>query len=445
MLRLLALILALLPALASATGDEFLTLPEYRKGLKELRGYFVKRGEDPTVADRYVANLVAAFPVALGERIPVTRSVFDSFLKYQAAWARKTRDSKNPNVTPDERRHEVERAKDLKAAFKAAAEAKSPRFYQAFQAAVKDVRTLRHKNGAGYTGTSDIFFSDQVDDAYTHIDAGDEALDKGDTATAIKEAEAALAINPGNADAHVLRAGAMYARRNIPAAVADAQSALILDPVNLQAQAILSLTADNPNAASAVPDASTGDDGRVSATPGVGRMLSDDLSVRAMDTAQSDPRGSLGQLGRAMALDPKNASASGWYATIANRAGDYAAALGSTARGLKNDPNDALAYYNKAYAMAGTGDRDGMLDALKQAARIDPVYRSESDRAEALNTQQALDTLFGLAAKAHQPAVPQPRHRSEFSLMMMTGFIASFLLVSGVTLYFRSSPRPTVS
>ncbi len=444
MIRLIALVLSLLPALASAAGDEFLTLPEYRKGLKELRGYFVKRGEDPTVADRYVADLVSAFPVALGERIPVTRGVFDSFLKYQAAWARKTRDIKNPSVTPDERRHEAERAKDLKAAFKSAAEVKSPRFYQAFQAAVKDVRTLRQKNGAAYTGTSDIFFSDQVDYAYTHIDAGDEALDKGDTATAIKEAEAALAINPGNADAHVLRAGAHYERRNVPAAVADAQSALILDPVNLQAQVILSLTASNPSAAQTKMGASTGganlgEDGRASATPGVGRMLSDDLSVRAMDTAQTDPRGSMGQLGQAIALNPKNASASGWYATIANRSGDYLAALGSTERGIKNNPNDALAYYNKAYAMAGTGDRNGMLDALKQAARVDPTYRSESDRAETLNTRQALDTLFGLAAKERQPAVPQSRRRSDFSLMLMTGFIASFLLVGGAALFFRSN------
>ena len=122
MLRTLALGLALLPSFASAAGDgdQFLTLPEYRKGLKELHGYFVKRGEDPTIVDRYISDLESAFPVTtLGEPVPVTRNVFGIFLKYQSAWARKTRDSKNPDVTPAERQHEVERARELKAAFKA--------------------------------------------------------------------------------------------------------------------------------------------------------------------------------------------------------------------------------------------------------------------------------------------------------------------------------------
>lgn len=446
MLRLLTLSLALLPALASAAVDENLTLPEYRKGLKELHGYFVKRGEDPTVADRYIADLETAFPIALGERVPVTKTVFDSFLKYQAAWTRKTRDSKNPAVTPEERGHEVARAGELKAAFKANAETSSPRFYQAFQAAVKDVRSLKH----GYTGASAVFFSDQVDEAYTHVDAGDEALEKGDTAKALKEAADALAINPGNADALVLRAGALYETRDMAAAVADARAALILDPVNRQAQAILSLTQSNPAAAQTLADANkdaqaVGDDGRVSATPGVGRMLSEDLSVRALDTETSDPKGTLGRLGQAMALDPKNASASGWYATLANRAGDYSAALGSTERGLKNDPNDALAYFNKAYALAGTGDKEGMVDALRQAARIDPTYRTEADRAAALDTHQALDTLFGLAAKERHPAYPQPRRRGDSMLIAMTAFVAATFLMSGAVLYFRSGSRPVVS
>ena len=444
MLRLLALSLALLPSFASA---ENLTLPEYRKGLKELRGHFVKRGEDPTIADRYIADLESAFPVALGERVPVTKTVFDAFLKYQAAWTRKTRDSKNPAVTPAQLQHENERAKDLKAAFKARAEEESPRFYQAFQAAVKDVRSLRVKGG-NYTGASAIFFSDQVDDSYTHVDAGDEALEKGDAAKALKEADEALKINPGNADALVLRAGAHYERKALPEAIADAQSALILDPVNRQAQAILSLTQSNPNAAQAIAQANASsfiNDGRVSATPGVGRMLSEDLSVRAVGGAQSDPRDSLNQLGQAMALDPKNATASGWYATLANRQGEYNAALGTTERELKNDPNDALAYFNRAYALAGNGNKAGMVAALEQAAKIDPIYRTVADRAATLDTAGAMDAMFGLAAKERQPLVPKPRHRNEFSLMMMTGFIAAFLITSSVMLFFRSGPRPSVS
>ncbi len=466
MLKTLALLL--LPVFSLAADGENLTLPEYRKGLKELRGYFVKRGEDPTVADLYIADLESAFPVGLGERVPVTHDAFGAFLKYQAAWTRKTRDSKNPAVTPDELRHEVARARELKASFKATAETNSPRFYRAFQAAVKDVRSLKQKYAPGYMGTSAVFFSDQVDDSYTHVDAGDEALEKGDNATAIKEANGALGINPANADALVLKAAAEYDQQAVPAAVADAQAALILDPTNQQAQAILSLTS-TPRAtgqaaaslsamsAGLASEGRTGGRGDVggsapvagpvaSATPAVGKLLAVDLSVRAMNTAQSDPKASLGQLGQAMALDPKNATASGWYATIANRSGDYAGAEGAAARSLQSDPNDALAYYNKAYAMAGEGNRDGMVKALEQAAQIDPVYRTAATRAATLDTTQALDALFGIAANARQPTVPVARHHDkDFSLMMMTGFVAAFLIMSGVILFFKSGPRPSVS
>ncbi len=485
MLRILAVALLLLPAFAVAAGDDgaFMTLPEYRKGLKELRGYFVKRGEDETVANRYIADLETAFPVALGESVPVTKGVFGAFLRYQAAWTRKTRDSKNPAVTPVDLQHEVERARELKAAFKADAEAHSPRFYSAFQAAVKDVRSTRRRDGQGYTGTSNVFFSDQVDDSYTHVDAGDEALEKGDAATAIKEADAALAVNPGNADALVLKAGAEYDKQDVPAAIADAQSALILDPQNRQAQAILSLTATNPAAAKAVAEAANGgsaglaDDGRKtgqgrladsidngkavaaslnpfaasaalrlapSATPAVGKILAEDLNIRAVGIAASDPRGSMSQLGQAMALDPHNSSARGWYSTVANRVGEYSAALGSSQQGVEENPNDALAYYNKAYALAGTGDRAGMVDAMAQAARIDPSYAPAATQAAGMDPKQALDTLFGIPSQQRQPAVPQPRHHGEFALMLMTGFVASLLIVSGVSLYFQSTARPRV-
>ena len=136
--------------------------------------------------------------------------------------------------------------------------------------------------------------------------------------------------------------------------------------------------------------------------------------------------------------------ARGWYATIANRSGDYSAALGSAEQGVSNDPNDALAYFNKAYALAGNGDKDGMVDALKQAARIDPSYAQALEQVQASRAKDALDVLFGVAAKQRQPAVPLPRHRREFTLMMMTGFVAAFLIVSGCVLFFRSDARPAV-
>ncbi|MBI5245752.1 MAG: tetratricopeptide repeat protein [Elusimicrobia bacterium] len=473
MLRALALCLALLPARAG-DGDQLLTLPEYRRGLKELRGYFEKRGEDPRIAERYVADLEAAFPVNLGERVPVTREVFQAFLKYQAAWARKTRDGKNPHVAPGQHRHEVDRAVNLKAEFKAMAEAKSPQFYRAFQAAVRDVRGLRLHGGKTYAGASSVFFSDQVDDSYTHVDAGNEALEKGDDAKAIEEANQALAQNPANADALVLRAGAQYDRGNASEAVADAQSALVLDPGNQQAQAILGLLASAPaSARSALAGAADGGrglagEGRAknlprlgdaidgtfgqdaaravapSATPAVGKILSEDLSALAVGEAKTDPRGSMKRLDQAMALDPQNDGARGWFATIANRAGEYGAARTSAERGLAKDPNDALAYYNKAYALAGAGDKQGMVDALQQAARIDPSYRQASAQALNLSSNEAMEILFGAGEQQHQPPVPRPHHRRDFTLMLMLGAIGGFLVVGGASLFFRKNTGPRV-
>lgn len=438
MFRLLALPLVFLPAFAAAAPapDQQMTLPEYRKGLKELRGHFVKRDEDPAIAERYIADLETAFPVALGERVPVTHGVFESFLKYQAAWARKTRDGKNPDVTREELQHEIERADALKAAFKAEAEAKSPRFYRAFQAAVQDVRTMRRRDGRAYTGASSVFFSDQIDDSYSHVDAGDEALERGDSATAIKEAGLALGINPANADALVLRAGAHYDRREIPAAVLDAQAALILDPVNRQAQAILSLTG------ASVPAAAGEERAAPSPTPAVGKMLSEDLSERAVGLAGSDPRGSMGQFGQAVALDPRNANARGWYATLANREGEYDAALGSAEQGLNEDPNDALAYFNKAYALAGAGDKDGMISALTQATLLDPSYKPALVQALEARTKEDMKTVFGAAAGRHQPAAPRPRRRRSSSTMLMLTSVG--FLIGLAAMYFLTNSRPVV-
>lgn len=459
---------------SAADRDQLMTLPEYRKGLKELRGHFEKRGEDPAVAERYVADLEGAFPVQLGEKVPVTKGTFEAFLKYQAAWARKTRDGKNPLVAPAQQGHEVDRARQLKAAFKSEAELKSPRFYQAFQTAVRDVRALRRRGAQDYAGVSAVFFGDQVDDSYTHVDAGDEALEKGDHATAIREANMALAANPANADALVLRAGAEYDSGRTAAAVSDAQAALMLDPVNPSAQAILSLTSSGGDAAkSAATTATTGsaglDDGRSaralptivagaetpapgvqrlgsvrlaappppapSATPAVGRILAEDLSVLAVERARKDPVGSMGRLGQAMALDPGNAAARDWHSTIANRNGDYSAALGSAERSITSDPNDAVAYYNKARALAGAGDKQGSLEALTMASRVDPSYSKMVAEASAISETEQLDLLFQTAAYQRQPADPLPRHASS-PLMLVIGAVGALLALAGAAVFF---------
>lgn len=486
-MRGLALLLVAASAFAqTADRDRLMTLPEYRKGLKELRAHFEKRNEDPRVAEVYIRDLETAFPVKLGENVPVTKGVFDAFMRYQAAWARKTRDSKNANVAVKDLTHEFDRAKELKAAFKAEAEAKSPRFYRAFQAAVADVRALKRRDAGQWKGDSAVFFADQIDDSYTHVDAGNEKLEKGDVAGAVREADAALRINPGNADALVLRAGAEYDAGSTASAIADAQSALVLDPTNPQAQAILSLTASDPAAARAAlvgaagggaslasdggrsglprivgePDKGpvAGETGRglpplakptalaltatPTATPAVAKILAADLSVRAVGMAAQDPQSSVAQLGAATRLDPENKAASGWYQTMANRTGDYSAALGSAQKSLTADPNDALAYYNKAYALAGEGDKAGSVAALREAARIDPSYQKALDQALTFDEKEGLELMFSLPAFQRQPEAPAPR-RAPMSLPLKLLGAVGAMMAFGALYLFSASSRGT--
>jgi len=145
----LAALLSLLPAQAMAAGEpagktaegaQNLTAAEYHKGLRTLRGYLEKRGLDAEASERFVAVMAAELPAAPGGRVDVTRDVFAAFLRYEAAWARKTRDGKNAKISPARRAEENARADRLKEKFRTEALVTSPAFYRVFQAAVRDVR-----------------------------------------------------------------------------------------------------------------------------------------------------------------------------------------------------------------------------------------------------------------------------------------------------------------
>lgn len=498
---------ALLPLLATAgpdaglagkrvagEGDRELTAGQYRLGLNTLRRYLEKRGEDSAAAERFILNMERAFPGADSERVPVTKDVFAAFLRYQAAWARKTRDSKNPNVTAIQLEQERLRATRLKEIFRLEASVKSPRFYSAFQASVQDLRQASRRYGKKYAGDSAVFFGDQIDDSYTHVDAGDVALESGDTAKAIEEADRALQVNPSNADAYVLRAGAEYDRQDLNAAVRDAKSALRLDPGNLQARAILSLSGSDAAQAAAksavAGSSSLAGDGRSaalsragsiedrpeavsvpatlrlargtaapsrsligfeppppgereapppSATPAVGALLSRDMTSNAVRSARADARASIEQLDQALLLNPRNDSARSWRATLANRIGDYTSALASAQQSLTGDPDDAGAYFNKAYALAGKGDKEGTLEALAQAVRIDPSYGKVLDDARLLPGPEDMALLLSDSAPRHLPAAPPSRSaRFPLPLLILCG-AGALLAVASVAQLFRGS------
>lgn len=436
---LIAVSLALLPFLALAAGEpagkapagdgaQEMTAAQYHAGLQTLRGYLEKRGEDSEAAERFIAIMASALPASQGQRVPVTHDVFAAFLRYEAAWARKTRDGKNPKVTPEQRQQEADRAAELKERLRSMASVSSPVFYRIFQAAVQDVRRAPRRDGKGYAGNSAVFFGDQVDNSYSHIDAGDVALENGDTAGAIAEADKALAENPGNADAFVLRAGAQYDRQDLAAAVADAQSALMLDPKNLQAKAILSLS--NDGGRGGLPTLGTPLQAP-SPTPAVGALLSAEFTARAVGTSGEDGRSSVNQLDQALTLNPRNATAQSWRSVILNRIGDYASALASAEQTLSGNPEDAPAYFNKAYALAGKRNKAATIAALTQAARIDRTYQPMLDKALQLPGPEDMQLLFGEWAASHQPEIP-PSRRSRYPLPLIAlGATGGLLALAG--------------
>ncbi len=463
----LAACLALLPALAPAageprSGDQELTAAQYHSGLKTLRGYLEKRDLEPEAAERFIAVMASALPPSEGQRVPVTQDVFASFLRYQAAWARKTRDAKNPTVGPDQLAMEFARAVRLKEEFRLKAAASSPVFYRVFQAAVREVRKAPRRDGKAYMGSSTVFFADQVDPSYTHVDAGDVALENGDAAAAVAEADKALALNPGNADALVLRAGAEYESGDAESAVRDAQSALVLDPENRQAKAILSLSGMDAGRAALSKAAAggagldgedlragrpslggtSGDEPQaaaapISATPAVGALLSRDLTARAVGAAKTDARSSIDELDQALLLNPRNAAARGWRTAILNRIGDYASALASAESTLDASPEDAPAYFHKAYALAGAGDKTGALGAIGRAAALDRAYQPVMDKALQLPDAGDMALAFGEWSESHPQALPPPRPSRYPLPLLALGAVGGLLALAGVAQLFR--------
>ena len=500
--KVLAVIAALLclahrPAAARGSGGavpgpaagQQMTEDQLRQGLAQLKSHLEKRGEDEQFVTLFINDIQKAFsdPDANGY-IPVTRQVFDAFIKYEVAWASKTRDSKNPNISPEQLQREVQRAEALKKEFQAEAHNMSPAFYAAFQAAVKAVKQAR--SGQAAAG----LFGGQTDDSFSHVDAGGAALEQGDAAAAAAQASQAVAEDPGNSEAYSLQAAADYAQGDMAAAAQAASTALQLDPTNPQAQAVLSLTdSQAPVAAGALADAASvagglsgeiaapaaADGDAVAASGAVGvlspsaggaapavqgsmpapvlvlsaagapnAVQSADLTRQAATAIRlGDPLNAMGLLNRAVALDPTNTQALNLRAIaeahdrdysaalqdinrslmiaphrsasldtkskISNRAKDYAGALAAADEALRIDSRDAHAWFNRAHALAGQGDRAGMLEALRQAALLDPSYERSLQEALKQSPSEALTLLFpdrqGLLAAASRQAATRRR------------------------------------
>jgi tetratricopeptide (TPR) repeat protein len=109
--------------------------------------------------------------------------------------------------------------------------------------------------------------------------------------------------------------------------------------------------------------------------PGPGALQAWLLRISEVKTAGDDAQVIL-LCDEALREFPGNVNLLDAKATAQNKLKDFRGALATALEALDMDPNDAVAWMNKAFALRGLGDRDGMLAALRAAAALDPRFEA---------------------------------------------------------------------
>ena len=359
-----------------------------------------------------------------------------------------------------------------------------PPLFNAFE----DAKEKVFPSQSGSSGSSGFggFFSNLFGGGIANLDGAEKDLKDGNPQLALEKAQEILANDPNNSDALSLAAAANAALKNNDAALANAHSALAINPDDKQAQAVVGLVGDNVKGGSprSLADAAAFGSGSQGGSVPAGRGVtlsgaagaaspgsaspaqSTDLKgearramvigdyqaalakldraiaqnpldsqafcFRAMaKTHLGDYEGALKDINKALKLAPGNVAALDVKANILNRQKNYKDALAAANAALEANPKDAVAYFNRANALAGMGDRKGMLEALRKAAEFDPRnYRSTY--ADALQSPEVGDLMYLFpderAPKAAAPAAAGPRHGPRFRIFVLLGAFAALAL-----------------
>jgi tetratricopeptide (TPR) repeat protein len=275
--------------------------------------------------------------------------------------------------------------------------------------------------------------------------------------------DAALQRDPKSDAALSGRAEARLKQGDYPGAVRDAVAALKLNPRNDRAYATLKFSEGRVSAETAGERFSGyGIPAAVSAGAGPGGSMSAGASpsspqgraggtvpfdsLRRSDTLVADARRSLSLgdfsaaitlLNKAVELNPGNAVAMGLTAMAHIRLKNYPEALAAAEAGLKlapnngalldakanalnymrdyrgalaaadlaiaANPNDAVAHYNRAWALGGLRDREGSLASLRAAAALNPQFAPELDAALSLPLESDIIVMFPGEKAGEQP------------------------------------------
>ncbi len=320
--------------------------------------------------------------------------------------------------------------------------------------------------------------ADPSGDAWRHIAFGD-------VDGARKALQDAAKNGTADANAYTLSGSIALAGGQYSSAVQDAQRALQLEPDNRRALALLHFSEGRTDAAgtSAAPSrgvtAAANAAGTLPAQEDPGALTNATRSQLAAEQVgrdalaalgMGDMQGALGQVGRALALDPNNPRLLNLRASIyarlhefgkaladANaglalaphdpvllatkayaqlRSGDAKGALASAEALLEADPRSAFAYGARAQAYGLLGDRDAMMADLSRAAELDASYGPIKAQAAQLQLPSDKDVLFlfpGEAGPQTAQAAPVPAKRGgRFGLILGASVLGGLLLALGL-------------
>ncbi|HVA65725.1 MAG TPA: protein kinase [Elusimicrobiota bacterium] len=327
---------------------------------------------------------------------------------------------------------------------------------------------------------ADALLASDPKDSSAYMMRGQIEADQNNFAAAAQDAQAALAINPNDKSAQVLL-GMTQGR----AAVSVPNLSAPQSAGSPGQRAEDSLAAPGgANAPGSSPSGSNFFNANAPGSPNAPQPGAVSGSINAssqfigqarQDLSLGDYRGAIAQTTRALNADPLNVGA---YAVRAsaymrgknddqalkdvaaglqidpnsqalmdakaeafNRLGRYAEAKAAAMLAIQNNPKDAKAYYELANALAGLGDKNGMIDALRSAAGIDPRYNRYLQAAMQIPSDQDLASLFDSGPDSNSaPAMPQGRgdKLSRFGVIAILSALGGILLAMGLIHAFSS-------
>jgi len=291
----------------------------------------------------------------------------------------------------------------------------------------------QNNNDVGAENVADALLASDPKDASAYMMRGEIEANQNDFAAAAQDAQAALAINPNDKNAQVLL-GMTQGR----AAVSVPNLSAPQSAGNPGQSAEDSLAAGGgANPPGSPPSGSNFFNANAPGSPSAPQpgAVSDSINASSQfigqarqDLSLGDYRNAIAQTTRALSVDPLNVPAHAIRASAYmhgknydqalkdvaaglqidpnsqalmdakaeafNRLGRYAEAKAAAMLAIQNNPKDAKAYYELANALAGLGDKNGMIDALRNAAGIDPRYNRYLQAAMQIPSDQDLASLF---------------------------------------------------